>query len=299
MSSLPGLEVSDQGRIRSATTKKTVFTNRLRDGTLVWFEGTTRHVDRLVLEAFRPIPNSEDYFPKHLNHRLRDCKLTNLEWGGPISLVEVWKPVVGYEGWYEISDFGHVRSCDRSLVDTFDRSQSFEGQLRRPSGYSIYLCKQGRQTRHRVDDLVWEAFTGKKPSARLTHRNGDVKDNRLTNLALIIPDDLPAEEWRPIVGYEGYYEISSHRRVRSCDRRSPTTRVHGYPDAPTRQARGRLLKPGRTGVVLSKDGRTTYHRFDDLVWAAFGSEDARSPTPSTPQSPDGDHHEHQHPDDPA
>ena len=33
--------------------------------------------------------------------------------------VEVWRPVVGYEGKYEVSNFGRVRSLDRTVPGKF------------------------------------------------------------------------------------------------------------------------------------------------------------------------------------
>lgn len=32
---------------------------------------------------------------------------------------EVWKPVVGYEGIYEVSNLGNVRSLDKVIIDEF------------------------------------------------------------------------------------------------------------------------------------------------------------------------------------
>lgn len=46
-----------------------------------------------------------------------------------------------------------------------------------------------------------------------------------------------AEEWRPIGGFEGYYEVSDHGRVRSLDR------VLTYPDGHLHRLKGRVLSP--------------------------------------------------------
>lgn len=62
------------------------------------------------------------------------------------------------------------------------------------------------------------------------------------------------EEWRPAVGYEGLYEVSSHGRVRSVDRIVPTRR------GGTKKLRGLILKPctdkksGHLRVNPSKGG---------------------------------------------
>ncbi len=44
-------------------------------------------------------------------------------------------------------------------------------------------------------------------------------DKRNENLVDVINGVEYTEEWRPVVGFEGYYEVSSFGRVRSCERR--------------------------------------------------------------------------------
>lgn len=71
------------------------------------------------------------------------------------------------------------------------------------------------------------------------------------------------EEWRPILGFEGIYEVSSHGRVRSLN----------YKDRAGRQRSGKLLKTGSGKdyplVGLRKDGITIVRRVHQLVADAF------------------------------
>lgn len=53
---------------------------------------------------------------------------------------------------------------------------------------------------------------------------------------------MSEEEWRPVVGHEGSYEVSSLGRVRSLDRRVPVRKDKSV----TRFARGAVLKPSPT-----------------------------------------------------
>lgn len=81
-----------------------------------------------------------------------------------------WKPVLDYEGFYEISDEGICRRLP-------------DGQLLKPHlarGYVTYYLDDGPRSAH---SLVMEAFIGKRPAGReVNHRNGVKGDNRLTNL---------------------------------------------------------------------------------------------------------------------
>lgn len=78
---------------------------------------------------------------------------------------------------------------------------------------------------------------------------------------------IKPEEWRPVVGHEGFYEVSDLGRVRSVDRTLP--RAGG-----TMRIRGKILTPGvdkhgRCGVNLHRDGSVKHRRVHRLVLQAF------------------------------
>lgn len=105
---------------------------------------------------------------------------------------ERWLPVVGYEGLYEVSDLGRVRSLDRdhTFRDRWgvQRPRRIRGQLLRPQvvfGYSkVPLNRQGHGSdRQCVHVLVLTAFVGPRPEGLDTrHLNGVRADCRLENL---------------------------------------------------------------------------------------------------------------------
>ena len=72
---------------------------------------------------------------------------------------EIWKPVVGYEGLYEVSSYGRVRSLDR--IDS--NNHPLKGVILKPyisnSGYLLVgLYKQQKRDRKLLHRLVAEAF---------------------------------------------------------------------------------------------------------------------------------------------
>lgn len=76
-----------------------------------------------------------------------------------IENTEIWKPVVGYEGLYEVSSLGRVRSLDR--IDS--NNHPLKGIILKPyisnSGYLLVgLYKQQKRDRKLLHRLVAEAF---------------------------------------------------------------------------------------------------------------------------------------------
>lgn len=95
---------------------------------------------------------------------------------------ESWRAVPGFEGCYEVSDLGRVRSLAR-----LDRGRFRPGVIRKPSRRGRYLALiltdgPRRETRS-VHRLVLEAFRGAAPEGAVAcHNNGDAGENRLENL---------------------------------------------------------------------------------------------------------------------
>ena len=96
----------------------------------------------------------------------------------------VWKPIPGWEGLYEVSDHGDVRSVDR--YDNAGRRLSGKllSQGLRPDGKrNVALCRDGRCKSHLVHRLVIIAFVGPAPDGtECCHRDDDGSNNQLVNL---------------------------------------------------------------------------------------------------------------------
>lgn len=101
---------------------------------------------------------------------------------------ELWKPVVGYEGLYEVSNLGSVRSLDR-LVGK--EKSPRKGRLlaapidRSGAGYRfVNLSKNGKVRKTNLHVLVLEAFIGPRPHPdwHAMHIDGSRDNARLDNL---------------------------------------------------------------------------------------------------------------------
>ena len=100
---------------------------------------------------------------------------------------EVWRDVVGYEGFYQVSNIGRIRSLDRRVQSRPDRTRIVRGKIKAPSARGDYLkvglYKDGKMVNASIHRLVAEAFLEPvKGKDYVDHINGNKHDNRAANL---------------------------------------------------------------------------------------------------------------------
>ena len=93
---------------------------------------------------------------------------------------ELWKPVKGFEGFYEVSNKGRVRSVDR--LDLCGRRRKGK-TISINSIQQVMLSRNGKKKNCLVQKLVVDAFL-EKPQAdeKLVHVDGNPKNNCVENL---------------------------------------------------------------------------------------------------------------------
>lgn len=77
--------------------------------------------------------------------------------------MEIWKPIKDYEGFYEVSNFGRVRSLDREVEGKNGTVYTYQGKVLRQrlsakKDCLVNLSKEGTQTTFMVRSLVAQAF---------------------------------------------------------------------------------------------------------------------------------------------
>lgn len=96
------------------------------------------------------------------------------------SLWEEWRDIEGYEGKYQVSNEGRVRSLNYNHTGQVKVMKA--GKLN--TGYLLVcLWKDGKMKSHLIHRLVWEAFRGTIPSGLQINHLDERKDNNcLENL---------------------------------------------------------------------------------------------------------------------
>lgn len=89
---------------------------------------------------------------------------------------ETWRPVKGYEGHYEVSNLGNVRSIK------FGKTLILKASYTR--GYKqVYLYLNGKSKHSPIHRMVAESFIDNPLNKeQVNHKNGIKDDNRLENL---------------------------------------------------------------------------------------------------------------------
>lgn len=99
-------------------------------------------------------------------------------------MTEQWRPVEGYEGRYEVSDLGRVRSWVRWLREPDATLPRLLTPGLNAAGYPLVVLYKDGPSSRTVHSLVALAFLGARPEGmEVRHLNGDSTDARAINLA--------------------------------------------------------------------------------------------------------------------
>lgn len=102
---------------------------------------------------------------------------------------EIWKDILGYEDWYQVSNFGRVKRlkkvhCNHGKTNIIEREHILTPSTDRKGYQVVILSNAGGKRKHcKVHRLVAETFlqnTERKP--QVDHINRVRSDNRVENL---------------------------------------------------------------------------------------------------------------------
>lgn len=190
----PDYAISRSGEVKSLKSKRELNARPNWRGKLaVWFGDHQLEVDKLMCETFEKNPDNDQFTEiVHLDNDEYNLSLDNLSWAAPYEYDphEVWKDVVGYEGYYKVSDKGRVRSLARVCTNESD-AKSNRNIVHRliPSfvtdrGYSeVSLSKGGHTRRAFLHRVVATAFIpNPENKCDVNHIDGNKQNNSVANL---------------------------------------------------------------------------------------------------------------------
>lgn len=128
---------------------------------------------------------------------------------------EIWKPVVGFEDFYEVSNFGHVKRIDTQHI-------SRPGTTKK--GYKfVGLTKNNVTIVRRIHCLVMAAFVGARPKGMvINHLDSNPSNNHVRNLEYTTPKGNSHHSL--LQGRAGIYKITQEEMaqvIRLLEQRRP------------------------------------------------------------------------------
>ena len=107
--------------------------------------------------------------------------------------IEIYKNVTGYEGIYQVSNLGNVKSLERKVIGKLDsirtlKEKVLKNNLNKKGYYLVGLMKDNKQATKKVHQLVAIAFLGHTPCGMklvVDHIDNNPLNNRVDNLQII------------------------------------------------------------------------------------------------------------------
>jgi len=141
-------------------------------------------------------------------------------------LLEVWKDIKGYEGLYQVSNLGRVKSLPRNITHSYNtidnyHKQSYQGRFLTPNkkenGYLEFSLYKNKQRKHKYGHrLVAEAFIPNSNNyPQVNHIDEDKENNYVNNL-----------EWCT-VSYNNTYGTRMIRKVKNTDYTKNSKKIIG------------------------------------------------------------------------
>ncbi|NJR45964.1 MAG: hypothetical protein HC775_09305 [Hyellaceae cyanobacterium CSU_1_1] len=101
---------------------------------------------------------------------------------------EVFVDISNYEGYYQVSNYGNVRSLDRVIKEKTGKTQTLKGRILKPrinpgGYYHVGLGKNGTRATFAIHQLVARAFIPNPNNKKtVNHINGNKLSNSVSNL---------------------------------------------------------------------------------------------------------------------
>ena len=115
---------------------------------------------------------------------------------------EIWKPIKGYEGFYEVSNFGRVKSLERKVKANFHfgNTRTYKERILKSGnvkGYQQVTLRNGISKHEFIHRLVAEAFVpNPKGYKTINHIDGNKKNNCADNLEWCTQKENVRHAWK-------------------------------------------------------------------------------------------------------
>lgn len=171
---------------------------------------------------------------------------------------EIWKAVEGYEGLYEISSFGRIKSKGKIKSQSVDKG-----------GYcTVWLSKNSVQKCLKVHRLVAAAFIPNPLNkATVNHIDGNKQNNSVENLEWATQSEniIHAHKTGLRKVTDAQRKAASENGKKTCDKNRPKKTVFCFKDGIRKEfesahAAARYVNGSASAIVACCKGKTKHHK---------------------------------------
>lgn len=170
------------------------------------------------------------------------------------SFTEVWKPISGFEGLYEVSSLGNVKTLEREIYNAQGKLHyRRKERLLKVNGSrypSVVLCKDGKIYPKAVHRLVAQAFIPNPENKPfIDHIDTDPYNNRVDNLRWVTQQENclnpltrihNSESKKGHRGYLTHHTEETKRKISLALKGKPFTKEHIQHSVEAKKAKRRL-----------------------------------------------------------
>lgn len=178
---------------------------------------------------------------------------------------EIWKSIPEYEGYYEISNFGRVRSVEREIITSSGYNKKYTSVFIRPQ-----ICEFQYNRRRNPNGKKYQTINiplSKNGKFNMLSYKSTLNEVFGKNYTIL--DGLKSFETRedeifvPIKDFEGYYEISNHGRIKVLPK------IVNRSDGFGRNVTEKYLSSNRPQYCLSKNNESHSLLASSLLMYSF------------------------------
>lgn len=109
--------------------------------------------------------------------------------------MEHWKDIIGYEGKYQVSNYGNIRALH---YNKSNRIQLLKQGIDKGGYLRVALCHEGTMKTYKVHRLVAQAFLGDCRDYEINHIDGNKRNNKVCNLEIVTKLENMRHSWEKL-----------------------------------------------------------------------------------------------------
>lgn len=132
---------------------------------------------------------------------------------------EIWKDVIGFEGMYQVSNLGNVKSLDRFVYSGRNKTRIQHGKPKKPTinqdGYSYVLLYKNNKIKQSLNHRLAAIAFIPNPENKETvnHIDGDKNNNNISNLEWCTMSENVKHAWRTGLSKPKFGNKANNRKL--------------------------------------------------------------------------------------